>query len=126
MALLPGSLAIDNGTAISGLTTDQRGDPLDTPTPDIGAYQSQGYSWSVVAGSTPQTTTGGSSFSDPLAVMLTQNGTNSPVPGTTVTFTVTPDSNGASAHLSSATAVSQSNGVASVTATAYDVAGVLP
>ena len=123
MALLPGSLAINNGTAISGLTTDQRGDPLDTPTPDIGAYQSQGYSWSVVAGSTPQSTNGGSSFSDPLAVMLTQNGTNSPVPDTTVTFTVNPGSNGASAYLSSTTAVSQSSGVAGVTATAYDVAG---
>lgn len=123
MALLPGSLAINNGTAISGLTTDQRGDPLDTPAPDIGAYQSQGYSWSVVAGSTPQSTTADSTFSDPLAVMLTQNGTNSPVPGTTVTFTVTPGSNGASAYLSAATAVSQSSGVASVTATAYNVAG---
>ncbi len=123
MASLPGSLAINNGTAISGLTTDQRGDPLDRPTPDIGAYQSQGYSWSVIAESTPQSAHGGSSFSDPLAVMLTQNGTNSPVPGTTVTFTVTPGSNGASAFLSSTTAVSQANGVASVTATAYAVAG---
>ena len=123
MALLPGSLAINNGRAISGLTTDQRNDPLDTPTPDVGAYQSQGYSWSVIAGSTPQSANGGSSFSDPLAVMLTQKGTNSPVPGTPVTFTVTPGSDGASAYLSSTTAVSQANGVASVTATAYDVAG---
>ena len=62
-------------------------------------------------------------FSNPLEVMLTQNGTNSPVPDTTVTFTANPGSNGASAYLSSATAVSQSSGVASVTATAYDVAG---
>jgi Bacterial Ig-like domain (group 3)/Right handed beta helix region len=123
MALLPGSLGINNGTTISGLTTDQRGDPLDTPAADIGAYQSQGYSWSVVAGSTPQSANGGSGFKNPLAVMLTQNGTNSPVPGTTVTFTVNPGSKGASAYLSSTTAVSLSSGVASVTATAYDVAG---
>jgi hypothetical protein len=123
MAVLPGSLAINNGTAITGLTTDERGEPLDAPTPDIGAYQSQGYSWSVVAGSTPQTTNGGSSFGDPLAVMLTQNGTNTPVPGTSVTFTVNPASNGASASLSSTTVVSNSSGVASVTATALDVAG---
>ena len=40
MALLPGSPAIGAGTAISGVTTDQRGDPLDSP-PDIGAYQTQ-------------------------------------------------------------------------------------
>ena len=78
MALLPGSVAINNGTFITGLTTDQRGKPLDRPRPDIGAYQSQGYILSVVAGSTPQSTNGGSSFSDPLAVMLTQNGTNLP------------------------------------------------
>ncbi len=123
MALLPGSQAINSGTAISGLTTDQRGDPLDTPAPDIGAYQSQGYAWSVVPGSTPQSTHGGASFSNPLAVMLTQNGTNSPVPGTSVTFTVSSGSNGESAYLSSTTAASQSSAVVSVTATAYDVAG---
>ena len=38
MALLPGSPAIGAGAAVSGVATDQRGDPLDSP-PDIGAYQ---------------------------------------------------------------------------------------
>ena len=38
MALLPGSAAIGAGTAVSGVTTDQRGVPLASP-PDIGAYQ---------------------------------------------------------------------------------------
>ena len=38
MALLSGSPAIQAGVAVSGLTTDQRGLPNDTP-PDIGAYQ---------------------------------------------------------------------------------------
>ncbi len=38
MALLPGSPAIGAGTAVAGVTTDQRGMPLDSP-PDIGAYQ---------------------------------------------------------------------------------------
>ena len=38
MALLPGSPAIGAGTAVGGLTTDQRGLPLDSP-PDIGAFQ---------------------------------------------------------------------------------------
>ena len=123
MALLPGSVAVNNGTLIKGLTTDQRGKPLDRPRPDIGAYQSQGYIWSVVAGSTPQSTNGGSSFSDPLAVMFTQNGTNLPVPGVTVKFTVKASFGGASGKLSAMTAVSQSNGVASVTATANDVTG---
>ena len=40
MALLPGSPAIGAGTAPSGVTTDQRGQPLDSP-PDIGAFQTQ-------------------------------------------------------------------------------------
>ena len=41
MALLPGSAAIGAGIAVSGVTTDQRGFPLDSPNPDIGAFQSQ-------------------------------------------------------------------------------------
>ncbi len=46
IALRPGSTAIHGGSAGmeiaaqgSALTTDQRGQPLDTPIPDIGAYQ---------------------------------------------------------------------------------------
>jgi hypothetical protein len=42
MALLPGSAAIGAGTEVSGVTTDQRGEPLDSPDPDIGAFQTQG------------------------------------------------------------------------------------
>ena len=42
MALLPGSPAIGKGTAIAGVTTDQRGLPLDSPAADIGAFQYQG------------------------------------------------------------------------------------
>jgi parallel beta-helix repeat protein len=38
MALLPGSAAIGQGIAVSGVTTDQRGFPLDSPI-DIGAFQ---------------------------------------------------------------------------------------
>ena len=48
MALLPHSPAIAAGSAVlevgpggTSLTTDQRGKPLDTPVPDIGAYQTQ-------------------------------------------------------------------------------------
>ena len=40
MALLPDSPAIQAGRAVSGITTDQRGQPLDMP-PDIGAYQNR-------------------------------------------------------------------------------------
>ena len=41
MALLPGSPAIEEGIAVAGLTADQRGMPLDSPYPDIGAFQVQ-------------------------------------------------------------------------------------
>ena len=40
IALQPASPAIGAGTAVFGVTTDQRGFPLDSP-PDIGAFQSQ-------------------------------------------------------------------------------------
>ncbi len=41
MALRPGSAAIGKGTAVIGVTADQRGFPLDSPNPDIGAFQTQ-------------------------------------------------------------------------------------
>ena len=41
MALEIGSPAITAGVAVSGVTTDQRGFALDSPTPDIGAFQTQ-------------------------------------------------------------------------------------
>ncbi len=41
MALSPVSLAIEAGTAVSGVTTDQRGQPLDSPHPDIAPFQFQ-------------------------------------------------------------------------------------
>ena len=40
MALRTGSPAIGKGMAIPGITTDQRGFALDSPQPDIGAFQS--------------------------------------------------------------------------------------
>src|SRR5262249_23207191 len=40
MALRAGSPAIATGVAIAGVTTDQRGFALDSPRPDVGAFQS--------------------------------------------------------------------------------------
>ena len=45
IALLPGSLAIGAGVKENGIDTDQRGEPLDSPSPDIGAFQSQGFTF---------------------------------------------------------------------------------
>src|SRR5262249_11715453 len=41
MLLLSGSPAIHAGITVSGVTTDQRGFPLDAPHPDMGAFQGQ-------------------------------------------------------------------------------------
>jgi fibronectin-binding autotransporter adhesin len=41
MALLPGSPANGAGTALGSVSTDQRGLPLNSPFPDIGAFQFQ-------------------------------------------------------------------------------------
>ncbi len=39
--LLVGSQALGAGVAVNGITADQRGLPLDSPSPDIGAFQTQ-------------------------------------------------------------------------------------
>lgn len=58
----------------------------------------------------------------PISVTVTDEN-NAPVAGVTVAFSVTPDSTGATATLSAATATTDSNGVAQVTATAGAQAG---
>jgi hypothetical protein len=122
IALLPGSLAIGKGTAVDGITTDQRGEPLASP-PDIGAFQSQGFTLTEVAGSTPQSAAPGDAFANPLAVTVVANNSVEPVVGGVVTFTVTPAINGASASLSGTTAIIGSNGVVQVTAMANSTTG---
>jgi uncharacterized repeat protein (TIGR01451 family) len=67
-----------------------------------------------------QTTIVGTAFGAPL-VALVRDLANQPVGGVTVTFTV--PGSGASATLSSATAVTNASGLASITATANTVAG---
>ena len=86
VALLPGSPAIGAGIAVSGVTTDQRGEPLDTPDPDIGAFQSQGFTLTAIAGSTPQSSAIGAAFVYPLAVTVTANNPVEPVDGGILTF----------------------------------------
>ncbi len=123
MALLPGSPAIGAGTVVNGISTDQRGEPLDSPNPDIGAFQSQGFAFTPVTGSTPQSALTGDTFANPLAVTVAANNPDEPVAGGIVTFTAEPASDGASAILSSQTAIVGANGIAQVTATANSTAG---
>jgi uncharacterized repeat protein (TIGR01451 family) len=123
LPLLPGSVALGAGTVIPGISTDQRGLPPSGAIPDIGAFQSQGFTFSAVAGSTPQRTPTDASFANPLAVIATANNPLEPVAGGVVSFTVNPAGNGASASLSAATATIGANGIAQVNATANSIAG---
>ncbi len=121
MALLPGSVAIGNGTAVDGITTDQRGVARPATGPDIGAFQSQGFTLTPVAGSTPQSATLDTPFANALGVSVAANDPIEPVAGGFVTFTAPSD--GASATLSAATATIGTDGQASVSATANGTAG---
>jgi hypothetical protein len=79
LALLPGSPAIQAGTTVRGVTTDQRGQPLDSP-PDIGAFQTQSPALTVptITWSQPA----GISYGTPLSSV--QLDTTASVPGTFV------------------------------------------
>ena len=90
MALLPGS------PAIGGRSTPATGHPDHRPARhharlghvDIGAFQSQGFTLTPVAGSTPQSTMAGAAFANPLAVTVTANDPVEPVDGGVVNFAV--------------------------------------
>jgi hypothetical protein len=119
MALLPGSPAIAAGSAsITGVTTpttDQRGiaRPKNSA-PDIGAFQTQGFTIKVTEGS-GQSTKVGTAFAQPLEVTVTSPH-GDPVQGGIVTFTA--PTTGASAMLSSSKATIGTGGLASVSPTA--------
>ena len=113
-ALLPGSPAIGAGTIVGAPTTDQRGEPR-TGHVDIGAFQSQGFALAPAPGSSPQTTTAGAAFANPLTVTVTAVNPVEPVDGGVLTFAA--PATGASAALSAASAVI-ANSQAGVTATA--------
>jgi fibronectin-binding autotransporter adhesin len=120
--LLPGSPAIDAGTSGAGIaTSDQRGEPR-TGVVDIGAFQSQGFTLTMVPGSSPQQTTIGTPFAHQLTVTVTANNPIEPVAGGTVTFTA--PTTGASAVLGPAsTAPIGATGLAGVIAVANTIAG---
>jgi hypothetical protein len=120
MALLPGSPAIGGGTSTGAPAFDQRGQPRSGHV-DIGAFQSQSFTITPVAGNNAQATPVNQPFPKPLVFTVTANNPVEPVNCGIVGFTVTPVG-GASATLSAATATI-SGGVASVTATANNTMG---
>jgi MBG domain (YGX type) len=126
-ALLPGSPALGAGAVADDpgtttpITTDQRGEPLDVPNPDIGAFQSQGFTLTPATGSTDQSTAISTAFANPLVVNVAANNEVEPVAGGVLTFAA--PAAGPSATLSATTVTIDSSGVASVTATANSSAG---
>ena len=80
------SAATHAGGASVYLGSDQRGEPR-VGAVDIGAFESQGFTLTPVAGSTPQATVIGTPFAQPLAVTVTANNPVEPVQGGQVTFT---------------------------------------
>jgi hypothetical protein len=111
IALLPGSEAIGNGVAVSNVTTDQRGVVI-ASAPDIGAFQSQGFTLTAVSGGSPQSAAIGTPFPDPLSVLVTANDPLEPIAGGLVSFAA--PLAGASATPSVNTASIGGNGLASV------------
>ncbi len=122
-ALLPGSPAIDAGTSVAGVATDQRG--IIRPqgaAPDIGSYESRGFSLAVVGGDA-QSTPANSLFPAPLVVSVTSP-FGEPVAGGVVTFSAPPG--GPSADLGGLSATIGTNSLARVNASANGAAGSYP
>jgi hypothetical protein len=125
--LLPGSPALDAGAAVGAgpaanpvPATDQRGKPR-VGTPDIGAFESQGFTLTPVAGSTPQSAFINTAFAQPLALTVTAVNAVEPVAGGMVTFTA--PASGPSAVIAGSPATIAAGGLASATATANGIKG---
>ncbi len=117
--LLPGSPAINAGTAAGAPNSDQRGRSR-VDTPDIGAFESQGFTLTKTGGDN-QSTLVNTAFTSPLAVAIAPVNAGEPVNGGQVTFTA--PTTGAGATFSGNPATIISDGTASLTATANDSAG---
>ncbi len=117
-ALLPGSPAINGGTNNTAPTSDQRGVARAGAT-DIGAYESRGFSLSIVSGNN-QSAQLNANFASPLRVAVS-NAFGEPIAGGKVTFL--PPSIGATAGLAPNPVTIGANNQASATATALNQVG---
>ncbi len=128
-AVLSNSTAVTNAAGVASVTATANGTPGNyTVTASVGSLTasfsltntSSAPASITATGGTPQVALLGAPFPNPLQATVKDSNGN-PVTGATVTFT--PPANGAGAILSSATAVTDAFGVASVTATANNLAG---
>ena len=120
--LLPGSPAIDSGSANAAPLTDIRDLPRPVNTSwDMGAYEVQGFDLSITAGN-PQTTTPGAAFVTPLRVQVASSHDELVGAGGVLTFT--PPANGAGLSVSTPfTVATDADGQAAAAVTANNVAG---
>jgi filamentous hemagglutinin family protein len=94
-ALLPDSLALNAGAFATA--TDQRGATrIVGSAVDIGAFESQGFSLTPLANTTPQSTNVNTSFAQLLGVQVTENFVNSPIPAANIPVTFAPPSSSSS------------------------------
>jgi hypothetical protein len=117
--LLPGSPAINAATSTGAPATDQRGKPR-LGAPDIGAFESQGFTLTITDGDN-QSAIVGTAFAQPLALTVAAVNPVEPVQGGMVTFT--PPASGPSAALAGSPATIGAGGQASATVTANGVKG---
>jgi hypothetical protein len=121
-AIAAGSVALAVDASGQPLTVDARGKPREVGgTVDIGAFESQGYTFRETGGS-GQTATVFQAFANPLAVAITANDPSDPVAGGTVTFTG--PASGPSAIFMPAVAVIGADGTASTVARPNDAIGL--
>jgi hypothetical protein len=93
-ALLPNSPALNAGNnANAPVGNDQRGATriIDSAV-DIGSFESQGFSLTPLANTTPQSTNINTSFAQLLGVQVTEDFVNAPIPAPNILVTFTPSS----------------------------------
>jgi CSLREA domain-containing protein len=122
MALLPGSPAINAGASGPNIPAIDQPGLGRVGAVDIGAFESQGFSFTVVPDTTPQTSKIGTAFANPLAVSLTANNPIEPVNGGVVSFVADRSATGATAIFMAPSAVI-ANGQAAVIAAPNNVDG---
>jgi hypothetical protein len=125
--LLPGSPALGASSTFmdpggNTISADQRGNSRPSSNPDIGAFQSSGFTLTPILGS-GQTTTIGTPFANPLLVDVTANNPAEPVAGGIITFTGPSSSTAAGVTPFSATETISSGAQASLPVTADSIAG---
>src|SRR5262249_4389375 len=112
--------AIEGGSSVDGVTTDQRG--ISRPqgsAPDIGAFESRGFTMTIASGEN-QITLPGFPFPASLAVVVASP-FGEPVVGGRVTFNA--PTTGASANIAGSPATLDSSGRAVVNASANSLVG---